>query len=647
MWGNRGLVGALLLLGLVAALIGGWSEWVDRTDWLSLVQGMGATLVGLSWAAIGGVLTWLRPRNAVGWLMLVVGVLTQVGLSGAAFARSGGFGWLGRPDAWTDRPAGLAISLIGGFAIYVMIGLLPVLYPTGALPSKAWRWPSIAVIAGAGLMQAQWLLEQLEPVSGPTILPILPILVYAGGILVIWVLSVVRLVTARSPERQQLVWLFAAVVGLILTQSLGSSPEALWIQLPFLYLLPVAIAIGILKYRLLGIEAVLRRGLVYGLLTVAIFVLYAAVSIAAGIQLSGATLPAVIAAGLVAVGLAPLSSWLQRLVDRLLYGHRSDPIRAVADLGGQVAGAGEAELLDVVLRGVANSVKSRGARIHAEDGRLLARVGERFDAAAFAADLTVGKTAVGSLELAGRGPGERYSAQDKRMLRAMIPQLAVVVRALQLTGELQEQRDAVVNATRSERDRLRRDLHDGLGPSLTGVGLGLQALADALSAGDQNRAMTITEVLRTEMARSVTEVRQILVGLGPAALADQNLGEAIRRQVASSSSPIPIAVQIGHLPPLAADAQEAVYRVVGEAVTNALKHAEAAKIVVEVTQIGAELVVRIADDGNGFPEKPGRGIGLESMRERASSVGGRFSVDSGRDGTTVELAIPIGVSVNG
>ena len=97
MWGFRVLVGGLLLASVVAAVVGGWSEWVRDSSPYSPVQAVASTVVGLSWAAIGAVLAWLRPRNSLGWLMLLVGLITQVGLSEEAVARAGGFGLLGDP----------------------------------------------------------------------------------------------------------------------------------------------------------------------------------------------------------------------------------------------------------------------------------------------------------------------------------------------------------------------------------------------------------------------------------------------------------------------------------------------------------------------------------------------------------------------
>jgi len=291
----------------------------------------------------------------LGWLTLLVGTTTQLGLTADALARLHAPG----AEAAPARPGELALSLVGGFLIFVLLGLLPVLYPTGRLPGGPARVLAAAVVAAAALMQGQWLLSELDdawawpfsPSSStqPFWLVWTPSLLYFAATLAVWVLCVARLARARRPERQQLAWLLTAVVVIILTQALGSSPAAQWLQAAGLYLLPAAIAVGILRYRLLGIEVALRRGLVYAVLTACIVAVHALLAALTGARLTGAALPGVVAAAAVAVGLTPLRDRLQRLVDRVLYGRRSDPVAAVAELGDRVAAAGASELLDAVL----------------------------------------------------------------------------------------------------------------------------------------------------------------------------------------------------------------------------------------------------------------------------------------------------------
>lgn len=638
MVGVRALVIALIALAALAAGVGGWQEALRHaeagTPATQAIAPIAATVAGFSWAVIGAVLAFSRPGNALGWLMLGVGAVTQVGLASESLAG-------GAP--LPERPVGMAISIVAGFALYLLIGLLPALYPAGRLPGRAWRAPSAVVAVGAAALQAQWLIEQN---GGPTAWMIVA-LPYAAGIAVVWAMSVARLVRASRPERQQLAWLFVSVVVLIATQSLSLVPGfgedlTLPAQVLGLYFLPVAIAVGIMRYQLLGIQAPLRRALVYSMLTVAIVAVHALASAVAGASLTGSVLPSVVAAIVVAVGLLPLRSALQRVVDRFFYGARTDPMRAVSELGGRLAATPETELPDVVTTSVRDAVRSSGVGIRDVNGAL--RAGADVTPS-FSADLTVGGTIVGRLEVAARDSGERYSTRDIDLLQALAPQVAVALRSLDLAEELERKRDDVIRATTDERDRLRRDLHDELGPSLTGVGLGLRALEDALDAGDVHGSQQISAVLRDEMTRAVTEVRRILADLGPAALVDDGLAAALRRRLAAAARPLPLNLRIGELPELSADVEEAVYRIVGEAVTNAVRHSCASSLEVEVGMTETGFALRVADDGRGIASSAVPGVGLASMRERATAVGGLLSVDSGESGTTVTFSVPVGVSV--
>ncbi|MPV37992.1 sensor histidine kinase [Georgenia subflava] len=638
----------LLAVSLVAAVCGGWAEArgghgaaLDVT-----VLHVALTVVGLSWAVVGATLTWLRPRNVLGWLFLVVGTTTQLSLSADALARLRA---PGAESSWI-RPGELLLSVAGGFLIFVLLGLLPVLYPSGQLPRGVSRVAAAVVVAGAAMMQTQWLLSRLDdawawpfsPAPGstqPAWLVWAPAAVYLSATVAVWVLCVVRLARARRPERQQLALLLTAVVVVMLTQALGSSTTAQWLQAVGLYLLPAATAVGILRYRLLGIEIVLRRGLVYAVLTAGIVAAHALVAAVTGARLTGGALPGVVAAAAVAVGLTPLRDRLQLVVDRVLYGRRADPFGAVADLGDRVATAGPTELLDAVLTGVREAVRATGARIDRPDGTVLTAVGASHAADALAVPLTVGGEPLGVLRLAARSPGERYSAADERLLVVLATQVAVVVRAFDLAAELEHQRNAVLDARLQERDRLRRDLHDGLGPALTGIGLGLQALED-LAAQDRSRA-ELTSTLRGEVADAITDVRRILQDLRPAPLAERGLARALSDRI--GATPIPVDVAVGALPRLHAPVEDAVYRVALEAVTNVLRHSGATRASVDLWADGSEVTLRVADDGAGFTRGAVPGIGLTSMRERADLLGGRLDVGTGPSGTTVTLALPLAV----
>ncbi len=465
--------------------------------------------------------------------------------------------------------------------------------------------------------------------------------IFFAGTLIIAVLSIVRLSHARPPQRQQLAWLVAVVVPMFLLL-LVPAPE--WLFDMTLYLIPIAIGVGVFRHNLLGIEVVLRRGLVYGALTAAVISVYLLVSAAGGSRLGHGPVPGVVAAALVAVGLAPMRERLQHAVDRLVYGERRDPMRAVTRLGDQVAAAQEQDLLPAVLVSVTKALRAPGATVLALDGRVLATVGT--PAPGVALTLTVGGRQVGTLQVAARSRGEVYAEADRRLLGALLPQVAVVVRALDLAEALEAERDRVVAATRTERDRLRRDLHDGLGPSLSGVGLGLQALDDAIALDDHTTARELATLMRTEIASAVGEVRRILDNLRPATLDETDLASAVRRHAVAAGSVFPVHVTVSpHLPPLQPDVETAAYRIAQEALTNVVKHARASHATVDLAAADGTLRVQVVDDGHGLHRTDsatdGPGVGLASMRHRAEALGGALTVDSDERGTTITATLPL------
>jgi len=654
MWARVVAAGAVMA-AVAAVALAAWVHSLPKAEGTWLVVGGGRDLawglLAVAWTATGALLLALRPRNALGWLLAGVGVCQAAQQGLAAY---GGYGVALADPPWplARWAAWLAAGLwLPGLA--PLVSLLPALYPNGRLASRWWRWPVGAAAVGIGLLTAAAILDpqaydDVAPGRSPLAAPRIAMVgAVAGGVLlaagtvVIWVGSVVRLVRARSPERQQLAWLLFVVVAFVLVSAASHSE---WVLLGLGFLIPVAVAVGVLRYRLLGIEVVVRRGLVYGALTATVVGVYLLVTTVAGAQLDRGPVPGVVAAALVAVGLTPLRDRLQAAVDRLVYGDRHDPMRAVTRLGDRVAAAGETDLLPAVLATVTDAVHAPGAAVVAPSGSVLAAHGTDSDSRDVELlVLRVGGRELGMLRLAPRSPGEPYTDGDRRLLAALAPQVAVVVRALELAEALEAERDRVVAATRQERDRLRRDLHDGLGPSLSGVGLGLQALHDARAAGNDTAADQLLARIRQEVTTAVGEVRRILDGLRPAVLDRTRLPDAIRRHAASVwTGQVKVWVDAGELPPLPADTETAAYRIIQEALTNVVRHADAHHTRISLAASDTALTVTVADDGHGINDRGhDAGVGLASMRQRAEALRGTLRVDSNDHGTTVVATLPL------
>lgn len=653
---TRVVIVATVLLSATAAALSAWLFAWPQEDALATELGFHVgrpydPVVGLSWLLTGACLAWPRPRNALGWLLVGIGGCQVFDLLAAAYGSLGVY--VGNPDWLGARWVAWLSSVLWIPGLLPLANVLIALYPDGRLPGPRWRWPvgacllATAMLTIAGLTQ-QDVYHQVAPGPPPFTVEWVPpwasatyvvvaLLLLLGGTLTIWVMSVIRLLRMDAPRRQQLAWLFCVIVPMF---ALVFVPLPEWIFLVVACLIPVAVALGVFRYNLLGIEFVLRRGLTYGTLTVVVVIVYLLVTAAVGTRLNAGALPGVVAAAVVAVGLSPLRERLQRAVDRLVYGERQDPIGALTRLGDQVATTDEQDLLDGVLSSVTRAVRAPGGIVVDQGGELLAVTGVPAPGPSFA--LTVAGRDVGTLQLAARGRGESYTTADMRLLEVVAHQVAGVVHALDLAQALHAERDLVVTATNAERDRLRRDLHDGLGPSLSGVALGLVAIEDALAVNDTATATRMVSRLRPEVTGAVREVRHIIDDLRPTSLDNTNLDAAVRRQAAVAGFPVDL--NMTALPPLRPDVETAAYRITAEALTNVGKHAQASHASVRLRAAEGFLCVEVSDDGRGFPTAPngsGAGIGITSMRHRAEALGGMLRVVTGGTGTTVTATLPL------
>jgi signal transduction histidine kinase len=631
---------------VLCAAATGLSVWVDARVAESPASTAGG-VYALVYATTGTLLVHLRPRNAIGWLLVLVGLLQALSVGGNAY---GAYGVdVVEPDWPLAGVVAQATSTVYLPSLVLPATVLFALYPSGRLPARWWRWPVGAVSAGLALVTVAGTLTgsaYADIASGtpPVDLPeaaALPVIVLGfgavlSGTVTVWVWTVVRLVRARPPERQQLAWLVCVVLPLMVAVFLLPA-AALWVVTPLTFMVPVAVLVGVVRYRLLGI--VLSRALVYAALTAAVVLLYLAVAAlsAAALGRTFSPVTGAVAASLLAVALSPARSRVQAAADRLVYGRRRDPVAAVTELGDRVATADEADLLPAVLDTVTAALRAPAARV--------VPAGEPVDGdGCIAVPLRVGGRDVGTLCVAERHPGEEYTGGDQRLLTALAPQVAVVVRALELTRSLERERDRVLTATHAERDRIRGDLHDGLGPSLAGISLGVQAVQAQLSGIPERSTATLLARLKDGVDDAVGEVRRILDGLRPAPLDDVGFVAAIQRHADALGPTLPVRITAGELPPLPPDVETAAYRIAQEALTNVARHARATAAAVEMRTSAGRLEVAVADDGSGFvPEVSGRppGLGLVSMRQRAEALGGDLTVTSGPGGTRVVAGLPL------
>jgi len=595
--------------------------------------------IGLSCGLAGVLIAWQRPRNPVGWLLLAAAVSQTTSGVGVPL------GVLGTQAGWPEgvlRTVSTAVAFAWPLSIATFLPLALIAFPAGL---RAGRGRTAAIV----LTSVNGVLFTVSAGTEPGSLPVDPWFVLPGrsALAPLWtvaeVLNLVVFVTAvaalvvryrRGDERtrRQLLWLVLALLGVIaMLVPWGLFGLGPILQLLAIALIPAAIAVAVLRHRLLDIRLVLSRALVYVLLTAAVLGVYAGLVAAAGGVVGGVGLGgSVLVTLVIAIAFDPVRVRLQRLADRLLYGERADPARALARIGDRLGGTDPTALLAAVCEALRlpSAALVRGETEIARHGA--APTTE-------AVPLVHGGERIGELVVGVRRGQGTLGRRDRAALEVLAAPLAVAVHATALTEELQRSRAQIVAAREEERRRLRHDLHDGLGPALTGISFQADA-AGNLVARDPDGAARVLTALRAAATEAIADIRRIVYGLRPPALDELGLVETLRRQV----EPLPgVTLTAGPLPPLPAAVEAAAYRIAVEAVTNAVRHAGGPVALGLRADDG--LVVTVTDGG----PRTGSwvpGVGLTSLRERAAELGGTVEAGPTDTGGRVEARLPVEVA---
>ncbi|MER2598134.1 MAG: sensor histidine kinase [Caldilineales bacterium] len=488
-------------------------------------------------------------------------------------------------------------------------------------------------------------------------------------------------------ERQQIKWtlfgLASAVVGGVLYYGiLALAQDGRWgaawpfflyttarplIQALFMALLPVSLVVAIMRYRLFDIDLILNRTLVYGGLTGLVIGLY--VVVVGGLSAlfhGGDWFFSLIATGLVAVVFNPLRERLQRAANRLLYGERDDPYLVLSRLGQRLAATTTPEAtLNGVVETVVQALKLPYAAVTLDQhgqtelaAEYPLRSADQPSAVAWdllRLPLTYQGQPVGQMLLAARAADAPLSSADLRLLNDIARQAGVAAHAVQLQGNLQrtaaalqQAREHLVTAREEERRRLRRDLHDGLGPTLARFVMQVEQAREALPP-QADASDAILRPLTGEAQSAIADIRRLVYELRPPDLDEYGLVSALReylhhRQTKSTTILFTAPEQ---LPMLPAAVEVAAYRIVQEAANNVLKHAQASEMAVNLTLTSdlpnsLALQIEISDNGVGLAANHPVGVGLHSMRERAEELGGHWKITARADGgTLVRAALPL------
>jgi signal transduction histidine kinase len=558
----------------------------------------------------------------------------------------------------------------------MILVFLPLYFPDGRLVSRHWRWVvrSAALLSGLaatffafqpGDVQNTGLVNPLgvEALwSLPAVIDAATLPLWLGLLFVSTASLVLRFRRSGTEQRQQIKWLvFAAsaipIWFLVSPLVQGMDPVLFEIGETLAFAgVPVTVGIAVLKYRLYDIDLVINRTLVYGALTAIVVGIYVfVVGYLGALFRTDDLLVSLIATGVVAVLFAPLRNRLQGIVNRLLYGERDDPYAALSRLGQRLEATLTPDaVLSTAVKAVAEALKAPYAAIEFErDGIFgtVATTGEPVEEP-LRLPLVYGGETVGRLVLGRRHGEEDFSSADRRLLDDLARQIGVAVHAARLTEEavrlsadLQKSRERLVSAREEERRRLRRDLHDGLGPQLASLTMKAEAARDLLeSAPDRSDALLLDITAQTQEA--VMDVRRLVYGLRPPALDDLGLLGSLKAQATNGGhNGLRVAVEApDELPVLPAAVEVAAYRIVQEAVINAARHARARHCTARITpdeQAGV-LRLEVTDDGRGIPEGRRAGVGLSSMRERAGELGGSCNIETlPSGGTSVRAILPL------
>lgn len=635
---------SIAIVGIVAARNTG----LDLLSSYVLPNGV----IGSCGFALSGLLIAVkRPDLPIGWLFLASSVASEAGAAVTPWVYYSSVHW---SDTATHALATLFCS-IWPFPYFVSGAIAMMLFPDGRFISRGWRY----VVGLQVLTYLGWILREelsaaphgltggqhsfLTTEQWPAVRIALDLadamlaLATCGAIMVslLW-----RYRHGSEHVRNQLPWLFTAFllaavlnVSAVLT---GSGPALFLLAFE---LIPVSVAIAILQHQLFDIRLVLSRSLIYLTLTGLVIAAYTGM-----VALGDVVVPDLASAGqvaaalLVALAFNPVRLLLQARVSHLLYGVRNDPVRALTAVSSGLEASGIEDLLD----SLRSSLRLPYLALHTPAREYAAGA---VDPRADVGIASVGLDGVRGRLLIGLRHGERELGKaDAKIISLVAPPLAVAVRTAQLSEQLQDTHEQLVLAREEERRRIRRDLHDGLGPALSGFALTVDAAVNQLATAPEE-TRRILDRLRLDMASAIDDIRQLIYGLRPPSLDDLGLIEAVRAQAArldrrADGTTMTVTIDgPDALPRLPAAVEVAAYRIATEALNNVARHSAARSAKVTLSA-GAALELTITDDGGNTGEwRPG--VGLESMTTRARELGGTCTAGPTLNGGVVHAHLPL------
>ncbi len=614
-------------------------------------------------AVLGALILWRRPGHMIGWLLVFVGgldALTHVGDEYELFelGELPGFppvtnieaaiGWV-----WVPAVAGIGMAL-------------PQLFPDGRLLSRRWRPLAWFGAATTTLLSALFVVDtdgtKLDEAFGVAF-PLFGVAMLASLVPLL-----VRFRRSRGAERQQFKWVLfglAVSVPLLVLGTAGAfwGASAAW-SLPALVILPAAITVAVLRYRLFDIDVVISKTLLVAGLAGFITAAYVAIVVGAGSLVGSGDEPnlvlSVVATAVVAVAFQPVRRGLQRVANRLVFGRRVTPYDVLSGFATRV-GAAEpspdtlAELAELMARGTGADPARVWLRVGSQlrpeatwppglqggDVPASVEVDGNVDSAADVglpdADLVVpvrehGEL-LGVLTIAKRR-GERVTEVDVDLVERLAAASGVVLRNLRLDAELTQRlvdleasRRRLLSAQDDARRRIEADLAGGSQALLSMLRVRLAGLSGVVDPEATPKTALLLGQLVAAAEGALDTLAGLAAGVYPPRLAADGLGVALSEQAAKAALPVNVhAAGVGRYP---AEVESAVYFAVLEALQNVAKYAGAGSAQVRLAHAGDRLSFEVTDDGIGFdPAAIHLGTGLQGITDRLDTVGGTLTIDS-------------------
>jgi signal transduction histidine kinase len=626
----------------------------------------------LTFTAMGLLLVRHRPSNPVGWLLLGIGLNIYLIFNSANYATVAQQGYA--------LPAGQVFAFLAGTAwipfTLMLLLFLPLLFPDGRLLSRRWWLP----IASGGVFAVLALLGNMFVANSPSpgepavvnplanaslaraFQPLTNLAVPFGLVALIgaWSSVAVRYRRGDSLQRHQLRWFLFALVLAATPFLLHDTSQSIAniLLLLFVPLLPISIAIAVLRYRLYDIDVVINRALVYGGLAAFITAVYVGIVVGIGTLIGSASRPnlalSILATAVIAVAFQPVRERVQAVANRLVYGHRATPYEALTAFSHRVADAYADEdvlpkLASVLAEGTGATCASVWIRHAGElvaaatwpptEAPLSRGVADRV------AEVRHQAEALGELT-ARKRPGEPFTPVEETLMNDLAAQAGQVLRNVRLTSELQARlteisaqavelrasRQRIVAVQDAERRRLERNIHDGAQQHLVALAVKLR-LAAALVKRDPVKARRSLKELEAQTAEARQTLRDLAQGIYPPALREGGLVAALQPHAEI------IAEGVGRYDP---EVEAGVYFCCLEALQNAAKYAKATRLEVHLQQQNGHLAFSVIDDGIGFDAtRTSAGTGLQNMKDRVASLGGLLSLESKPgNGTTISGRLP-------